>query len=248
MAPPDRFRARKQPKQHRSAQTRAQILAAAARIFSEYGYRAGTTNRIAAAADISIGSLYQYFPNKDSILAALIDAHVDAGAARLAAVVADGLPESLEDQLRVFTRATIDNHRDDPRLHRVLFEEAPRSPALLARLHRAEASAAAAAHALLAQHHDVDVQDLTFAARMTVTTIESLTHRLIATEQPADAAQLEDSIVGMLSAYLRGAAGSAASSARAHGPTILVQEAGSKISASRHNASTNPSISVTPMA
>lgn len=204
MAPPDRFRARKQPKQLRSAQTRELILTAAARVFSDYGYRAGTTNRIAAAADISIGSLYQYFPNKDAILAALIDAHIDAGTIRLAALLAEGLPASLEAQLRLFTRATIDNHRDDPHLHRVLFEEAPRSPALLARLHRAEESAVVAAHELLAQHGEVAVPDLKFAARMTVATIESLTHRLIATEEPADFTQLEDSIVSMLLAYLRG--------------------------------------------
>ena len=203
MAPPDRFRARKQPKQLRSAQTRELILAAAARVFSEYGYLAGTTNRIAAAADISIGSLYQYFPNKDAILAALIDAHIDAGAARLAELFAEGLPASLEEQLRLFTRATIDNHRDDPRLHRVLFEEAPRSPALLARLHRAEESAVSAAQVLLSRHDEVAVADLKFAARMTVVTIEALTHRLVATEEPADFTQLEDSIVSMLLAYLR---------------------------------------------
>lgn len=204
MAPPDRFRARKQPKQLRSAQTRELILAAAARVFSEYGYRAGTTNRIAAAADISIGSLYQYFPNKDAILAALIDAHIDAGAARLTALFGEGLPPSLEEQLRLFTRATIDNHRDDPHLHRVLFEEAPRSPALLARLHRAEEAAVAAAQELLSQHDEVAVPDLKFAARLTVATIEALTHRLVATAEPADFTQLEDSIVAMLVAHLRG--------------------------------------------
>jgi AcrR family transcriptional regulator len=205
MAPSDRFRARKQPKQQRSTQTRTRILAAAAHVFSAYGYRAGTTNRIAAAADISIGSLYQYFPNKDAILAALIDAHIDAGAALLAERAAAGLPESLEDRLRLFARATIDNHRDDPSLHRVLFEEAPRSPALLARLHDAEEWAVRAAHDLLSQHPEVCVPDLKFAARMTVATIESLTHRLIACERPADTRQLEDSIVAMLTGYLRNA-------------------------------------------
>lgn len=205
MAPPDRFRARKQPKQQRSAETRERILSAAARVFAEYGYRGGTTNRIAAAADISIGSLYQYFPNKDAILAALTDAHMEAGAELVGTQVAGGLPSSLEDQLRLFTRATIDNHRDDPRLHRVLFEEAPRSPALIARLHRAEQLAVQAAHDLLSRHPDVHVADPAFAARMTVTTIESLTHRLIACAQPADAQQLEDSIVAMLAAYLRSA-------------------------------------------
>lgn len=134
MAPPDRFRARKQPRQARSAETRQRVLDAAAHVFGTQGYAAGTTNRIAAAADISIGSLYQYFPNKDAILAALTDAHIDAGAALLAQRAAAGLPAGLADTLRLFVRATIDNHRGDPALHRVLFEEAPRPPALLARL------------------------------------------------------------------------------------------------------------------
>lgn len=125
MAPPDRFRARKQPRQQRSAQTRDDILDAAARVFSRHGYAAGTTNRIAAAANVSIGSLYQYFPNKDAILAALTDAHIDAGTTLLAERMRGGLPEALGDLIRLFVRAAIDSHREDRALHRVLFEEAP---------------------------------------------------------------------------------------------------------------------------
>ncbi|MBU9766854.1 TetR/AcrR family transcriptional regulator [Mycobacterium sp. TNTM28] len=203
MTPTDRFRPRKQPRQHRSAETRQRILAAAARVFAEYGYAAGTTNRIAAAADLSIGSLYQYFPNKDAILSALTDLHIDAGIARLREHTAAGLPASLDDLLRLFVRTTIDNHRDDTRLHRVLFEEAPRSPTLLDRLHRAEEDAVNMAKALLDNHSDVTVADTAFAARLVVTTIESLTHRLLACEKPADAEQLEDGIVAMLAGYLR---------------------------------------------
>lgn len=204
MAPPDRFRPRKQPRQQRSAETRQRILDAAARVFAEYGYAKGTTNRIAAAADMSIGSLYQYFPNKDAILSALTDAHIDAGAALLAERASAPLPESLDDLLRLFVRATIDNHRDDTRLHRVLFEEAPRSPGVLDRLHRTEEAAVRAAQQLLASHPEVTVADTAFAARMTVASIESLTHRLLACEHPADVRTLEDGIVAMLSAYLRG--------------------------------------------
>ncbi|TMS55983.1 TetR/AcrR family transcriptional regulator [Mycobacterium sp. DBP42] len=204
MTPTDRFRARKQPRQQRAVETRQAILEAAARVFAEYGYAAGTTNRIAEAADLSIGSLYQYFPNKDSILSALTDAHVDAGAALLRDRTAAGLPESLEELLRLFVRTAIDNHRDDTRLHRVLFEEAPRSPVLLDRLHRAEEGAVGAAKALLDSHSDVTVADTAFAARMVVATVESLTHRLLACDKPADTEQLEDGIVTMLAGYLRG--------------------------------------------
>jgi AcrR family transcriptional regulator len=201
MAPSDRFQPRKQPKQDRAAQTRQRILDSAAHVFAEYGYSAGTTNRIAGHAELSIGSLYQYFPNKDSILHALMDAHVDAGAKLLGERLSGGLPERLDDALRVFVRATIDNHRDNPRLHQVLFEEAPRAPAFLSRLHDLETLMVNAATGLLDEHPAVHTNGR-LTARVVVATIESLVHRLIATPDPVDPQRLEDEIVVLLTGYL----------------------------------------------
>ncbi|MGU3651312.1 TetR/AcrR family transcriptional regulator [Mycolicibacterium sp. A43C] len=212
MAPTDRFKPRKQPRQARSTLTRRRVLDAAAHIFSTHGYAAGTTNRIAEAAEMSIGSLYQYFPNKDAILAALIDEHIEAGGELLTQRSRDGLPSSLESTLRLFVRATIDNHRDDPALHRVLFEQAPRSAALLERLHEIESRAVAGVTELLRHHPEVEVADPNFAARLTVTTIESLVHRLIV--QPVDTIQLEDEVVRLLFGYLTSAATPAAAHRR----------------------------------
>nr|WP_278265374.1 TetR/AcrR family transcriptional regulator [Nocardia sp. AG03] len=203
MAPTDRFKPRKQPKQRRAAETREWILTAAAQVFAEHGYGAGTTNRIAERAGVSIGSLYQYFPNKDAILRALMDGHIDAGTRLLGERLADGLPDSLDDILRLFVRATIDNHRDNPRLHRVLFEEAPRSPALLERLHDTEQFAVALVTHLLTDHPEVTVPDPHLSARIVVATVESLVHRLIATTTPARPDQLEDEMVVLLGTYLR---------------------------------------------
>ncbi|WP_445165418.1 TetR/AcrR family transcriptional regulator [Mycolicibacterium sp. Dal123E01] len=202
IAPSDRFRPRKQPRQVRAAETQQRILDAAAQVFAEYGYAAGTTNRIADRAQVSIGSLYQYFPNKDAVLRALMQAHADAGARLIAERTADGLPAPLEEALRVFVRATIDNHRDDPRLHRVLFEEAPRAPAFLAHLHEMERRAVEGTAALLQALPSVrDGSRLT--AHIVVTTIESLVHRLVTTELTVDLAELEDEIVVLLGGYLR---------------------------------------------
>ena len=201
MAPSDRFQPRKQPKQDRAAQTRQRILDSAAHVFAVYGYAAGTTNRIAEHAELSIGSLYQYFPNKDSILHALMDAHVDAGAKLLGDRLSGGLPEHLDDALRVFVRATIDNHRDNPRLHRVLFEEAPRAPAFLSRLHALEETMVDATAELLDEHPAVHANGR-LSARLVVATIESLVHRLIASPDPVDPQRLEDEIVVLLTGYL----------------------------------------------
>lgn len=176
---PVRLSPRKTPKQQRSAETRARILDAAARVFSRHGYAAGTTNRIAEEAGLSIGSLYQYFPNKDAILVELMRRHVTDGALlvaeRLAAVAVRPLPE----RVAAFVEAMVANHADDPRLHQVLFEEAPRPPELLRELHLLERQVTDYVAAVLREDPDVDVTDVSLAAWMTVATVESLTHRYV---------------------------------------------------------------------
>ncbi len=59
---------RKKPKQKRSRLMVNNILEASIRVLKQHPYQQFTTNRVAEAAGISIGSLYQYFPNKQSIL------------------------------------------------------------------------------------------------------------------------------------------------------------------------------------
>jgi AcrR family transcriptional regulator len=196
---------RKQVKQRRAAETRSRILDAAARVFADYGYAAGTTNRIAESAGVSIGSLYQYFPNKDSILVELVHAHVNAGISIIQRHLSGvPLPESLEDQIRLFVKATIENHLDQPALHQVLFEEAPRPADLLKMLHTAEKWIVQAAQQLLAEHPEVAITDIETASRLVVSAIESLVHRYFAAGQPVEVLRFEDELVAMLSRYLRG--------------------------------------------
>src|SRR5277367_6059307 len=66
------LKARKAPGQVRSQETVDVILEASARILESDGLRGFNTNAIAAKAGVSVGSLYQYFSNKDAILFALI--------------------------------------------------------------------------------------------------------------------------------------------------------------------------------
>ena len=69
---------RKKPKQIRSKLMVDNILEASIRVLKQHPYHQFTTNRVAEAAGISIGSLYQYFPNKQSILLELEIKAVDA--------------------------------------------------------------------------------------------------------------------------------------------------------------------------
>lgn len=128
---------RKRPVQDRSRHTVERILDAAARIFDEDGYRQTTTNRVAEAAGVSVGSLYQYFPNKDALLVALAERHVDeittAFDEHLAALDAQAPP--LEAVLRSLLELTVALNSTS-RLHAILFTDCPRTPALEARLDR----------------------------------------------------------------------------------------------------------------
>ncbi len=63
---------RKQPSQARAQVTQAAIVEAAARILETEGQAGLTTNHIARRAGVSIGSLYQYFPDKNAVLAAIV--------------------------------------------------------------------------------------------------------------------------------------------------------------------------------
>lgn len=64
---------RRIPRQERGEQRITRILDAAARVFDEVGYEAATTTIIAARAETAIGSLYQFFPNKEAIVQGLLD-------------------------------------------------------------------------------------------------------------------------------------------------------------------------------
>ena len=77
-SPTTALKARKLPGQSRSAATVAAIVEAAARILETEGFEGYTTNAIAARAGVSIGSLYQYFPNRDAITRALIERQGEA--------------------------------------------------------------------------------------------------------------------------------------------------------------------------
>lgn len=200
---PSPHQPRKTPQQQRAWKTRQRILDAAARVFAEYGHAAGTTDRIAEAARLSVGSVYQYFPNKDSILLTLALAHIDDGTEAVRASLAGITEARLEQWLPAMVGAYVDLHTRNPRLHKVLFEESPRPPELLARFHQAEREAADAVEQLLRHDPSLDLAYPARGARIAVAVIESLVHRFVG-QQPddIDTRHLTNEIVDLVVAYL----------------------------------------------
>ena len=166
---------RKRPRQARSRAMVARILDAAALEFETHGYRSTTTNGVAEAAGVSVGSLYQYFPNKDALLVGLAERHLDEAVPRLDALGAalEAAEPAVEPLCRAIVTEVVALNRSD-RLHRLLWE-APRTAELEDRLTALERTTAVALESHLHRlGHPADV--VPTRARLLVTVVEAAAH------------------------------------------------------------------------
>jgi AcrR family transcriptional regulator len=118
---------RKLPRQARSKATVDAVITAAAQVLIERGYEGATTARVAERAGVSVGSLYQYFPNKEALIAVLIERHADEIVGIMQRALSDPANVTLEDGLRAIIRAGTSAHHLDPTLHKILNEQVPRA-------------------------------------------------------------------------------------------------------------------------
>jgi AcrR family transcriptional regulator len=119
---------RKMPRQTRAIATRNAILEAAAQIISAAGLAAFNTNAVAERAGVSIGTLYQYFQNKDALMAALIAQQQARQSANVAAAARSLKGVSLPDAVRVLVRAAMQQHRDNTLFATAIDHEEARLP------------------------------------------------------------------------------------------------------------------------
>jgi AcrR family transcriptional regulator len=170
---------RKHPSQDRSRATVDALVEATARILVRESFDKASTNRIAEEAGVSVGSLYQYFPSKEALVAAVIDRHKQ----ELMQVARDALARvaklPMKEAVRALVALAIEAHRVDPRLHRVLAEQIPRT----GKLRNVEAfnrENYALFRAYLEGHRDeIRAVDLDLAAFVCVTSIEAITHAAV---------------------------------------------------------------------
>ena len=190
---------RKLPQQDRSKVTVDAILTAAAHILTEDGYDTASTNRIAERAGVSIGSLYQYFPNKEVIVTALRVRHIDEMAAIVESALNKFVNYPIEVALYELVKACVAAHAIDPTLHQVLNEQVPRL-----NHSSAETKIITLLRNFLEQRHDQTQQkNLELTVFMLERTIESLTHAAVI-ERPEflKDSQIEKEITRLLLSYL----------------------------------------------
>jgi len=159
---------------------------------------------VAERAGVSVGSVYQYFPNKDSLVTALHERHGAQMYAAIAEVLKAEQPEGLHGHVRAMVRALLAAHRVAPELHRVLekefpFFDAPRDQSV------ADGGIFQQVRQLLEVHRSsITHSDLDLATWMVLQTMESLVHAAVI-EPPAmfHADAVEAAIVQVLMGYLR---------------------------------------------
>jgi AcrR family transcriptional regulator len=179
MASKVRTNPRKTASQKRSRLTVNALLEATARILVKEGFDKASTNRIAEVAGVSVGSLYQYFPGKEALVAALIDRHNQEVMQAVQAELAEAVNLPLQQAVRKLVSVAVKAHRIDPKLHRVLVEQIPRV-GKLEKIETFNRQNYVLFENYLENHRDeIRAVDLGLAAFVCVTSIEALTHTAV---------------------------------------------------------------------
>lgn len=194
---------RRRPRQARAQATVEAIIKATAHVLTEEGYDRASTNRIAQAANVSIGSLYQYFPSKEALVAALVDEHLEkmttALRGRLQEVTRAGLPHNA----RVIVEGLVAAYRVDPVLHHVLCQEVPKIGELR-RVYEFEAQLAELSRGFLRSvEQQLRVNDLDRATFILVNTVPNLIRASVHADPEGHSdAQLVDDATDLIMRYL----------------------------------------------
>ena len=192
---------RKLPKQERSQATVSAILIATTRILTEEGYDKFNTNRVAELAGVSVGSLYQYFPNKAALLYALGEHHANEMAELAQHHLEDLGDRSILEVLQQIIKAVLAAYAVNPKLYRILHQQVPRSEEMQK---LDDARIEQMLHSFLALHRDqLRPQNLDITVFIISRTIKALLYDAIA-DRPnlLKNGELEQELMRMLSSYL----------------------------------------------
>ncbi len=117
---------RKEPKQSRSRRTREEILQATTHLLNRHPLGEVSTNHIARKTGISIGTLYKYYPNRDSILADLSLMYMRQDAERFEHVFAKCADRGLDELLNELVETLMQTHKEDSRVRGVVYQNLER--------------------------------------------------------------------------------------------------------------------------
>lgn len=194
---------RRRPRQRRARETFESVLDAAIRILKREGSGAMTTNRIAEIAGVSIGSVYQYFPDKRAIFAALHDRHINQIDRMIQSTLVEHATSSLEELMRAIIERMVEAHATDPELSELLLSEVPHgadgSRGFSVRLHGAFLLAISSRARELKKGRDLD--SVVFVVTHMV---DALSHgAVLSRPAPLSLQAAKEEVIGAVLAYLR---------------------------------------------
>jgi AcrR family transcriptional regulator len=194
---------RKKPRQERSVATVDAILDATARVLCSTGYDRASTNRIALAAGVSVGSLYQYFPSKEALVAALAARHMSAMTALVRSKLSEVATAPMPAAVRTIIMAMFEAHAVDPKLHKVLIEEVPRI-GRLENLRGVEKEVETLVASLLeSRRSELRRTNVETMALLLVTVVEAATHAAVLADlEPGRARDVADELTDLVLRYL----------------------------------------------
>jgi AcrR family transcriptional regulator len=172
---------RKLPRQPRAKATVDAIVEATTQVLLKEGYDRFTTARAAERAGVSIGSLYQYFPNKAALASAVIDRCCENFLVAFERALAAGPRRvTLAECVRAIVDVTLVSHRLAPDLHRIVLDLTPHLD-VAERTATFSQAAAQAIEVMLRKHADEIAPDIDIVAAATVieTLLEALAHRAL---------------------------------------------------------------------
>ncbi|HET8734452.1 MAG TPA: TetR/AcrR family transcriptional regulator [Anaeromyxobacteraceae bacterium] len=195
---------RKAPTQQRSRATVDAIVDATARVLVRDGYDALSTNKVASEAGVSVGSLYQYFPGKEALVAAVMERHSSRMQENIAERMRNAPPAATPEEVATeLIRAMLAALQAEPRLHRVLVEQVPRIGALR-RLHELFGNYERLVEAWLEANADRnEIADAHIASFVLMAAVEGLVNRA-ALDRPDLVAtgRLEEHILRLVLGYV----------------------------------------------
>lgn len=196
---------RKKGSQARSKQTVEFIMEAAAQVLEEKGFEKATTDRIAEKAGVSIGTLYQYFPNKDAIFLEHRLRHV-----RAIESLFDGLlqltpiSEPLtSDMLKLLINVMIDHNLNTKQQHHAVEEALPKTDQLRQLEIEIQQQITEKATKFMSTIPNLRVTQFELAIPMMITMLEALIHWYLKKgDDEVDRVRFVDEMTDLLSRYL----------------------------------------------
>ena len=201
------FEPRKTPIQARSAVTVEAISEATIQVLLSHGAERLTTTRVADRAGVSVGTLYQYYPNKQSLLFAVLENHLNAVAARVEATGEHACHKPLAEMIQEMVEAFVDAKMERADISVALYKVASGvgGPALIKRINQRSRKAL---EAMLQTAPDIKSPPDKLAIDILVSAMAGVMRSLLeAGPSPAMVRKTKEQLVLLCQSYMAAATG-----------------------------------------